>query len=416
MIERDASCMGRDKIRYLRFIYGRWRWLPTAPMRAAGFAAMSWRDETQAKSKALELNADWDRRRTGLPEAQVAARRYPAGSIGEAYLRVMSLRAKERELKGIVWTSEQHSRDDWPRAWKWIDPLLGDCDPRTVTPEHLMGDPADPERVGLRQLTATKVSESEAHRVIKVWRALWKKMAVLGYCDLDRDPSLTFTNPAPAPRKKSWHEGEAARLVKCAWRKGYHGLAALLATAWDSQLSPVDARGLTAADLRSDTIGMWFELDRAKTGREAVATLSRRTRRLVEAYFGKLEAQPIGRAPVFRNRSGRPYSKDTLGDDFRDVRAMVFGPSEDRQLADFRRSGTLEALAGQVDPGTLSQKMANSIATSNRLHRTYAPVQLAAVRQADAARQRGRTKTRDARLPTSTTLAALGPVKTDKKS
>ena len=28
----------------------------------------------------------------------------------------------------------------------------------------------------------TRVSESEAHRVIKVWRALWKKMTVFGYC------------------------------------------------------------------------------------------------------------------------------------------------------------------------------------------------------------------------------------------
>ena len=177
-------------------------------------------------------------------------------------------------------------------------------------------------------------------------------------------------------------------------------LAALLAVAWDSQLSPVDARRLAADELRSDVQGLWFQLARAKTGRSAVATLSRRSRRLFDAYLVEFPAQPIGRAPIFRNRSGRPYSKDTLGDDFRDVRAMVFGRQETRQLADFRRSGTLEALAGQVDPATLSQKMANSISTSNRLHKTYGPVQLAAVREADAARQRGRSKGRDSRLPT----------------
>jgi hypothetical protein len=35
----------------------------------------------------------------------------------------------------------------------------------------------------------------------------------------------------------------------------------------------------------------------------------------------RLPAEPMGAVQVFCNRSGRPYSKDTLGDDFRDVRA-----------------------------------------------------------------------------------------------
>jgi hypothetical protein len=62
----------------------------------------------------------------------------------------------------------------------------------------------------------------------------------------------------------------------------------------------------------------------------------------------------LGTAPVFRNRSGVPYSKDTLRDDFREIRELVFGPIEKRQMADFRRSGSVEALAGEVDPGKLS--------------------------------------------------------------
>jgi len=58
--------------------------------------------------------------------------------------------------------------------------------------------------------------------------------------------------------------------------------------------------------------------------------------------------------PIFRNRSGRPYSKDTLGDDFKAVRELVFGNGETRQLADFRRSGTVEALAGDATPEKLA--------------------------------------------------------------
>ena len=176
--------------------------------------------------------------------------------------------------------------------------------------------------------------------------------------------------------------------MKQAWRSGYHGLAALLAVAWDSQLSPVDARTLKASQRRSDAEGTWFETGRTKTGRKALATLSRRAVRVLDAYLAKLGAEPVGTAPIFRNRSGAPYTKDTLGDDFRAVRAMVFGSGEKRQLQDFRRSGTVEALAGKVAPTDLSRKMANSISQSNRLQKTYGPVQLAQVRDADEARKR----------------------------
>jgi hypothetical protein len=113
------------------------------------------------------------------------------------------------------------------------------------------------------------------------------------------------------------------------------------------------------------------------------------------AYLESFPAEPLGDAAIFRNRSGAPYSKDTLGHDFADIRAQVFGPLERRQLADFRRTGSVEALAGGADPDTLSSKMANSLSHSNRLHKTYAPVQLSKVRDADAARKRGRVKLRE---------------------
>ena len=87
---------------------------------------------------------------------------------------------------------------------------------------------------------------------------------VLGYCDTRRDPSLFFRNTAPQPRQLTWTEGEATRLVKAAWRAGLKGLAACLATAWDSQLSPVDVRRLAAQDMRQDDLGIWFDLARGQ--------------------------------------------------------------------------------------------------------------------------------------------------------
>ena len=78
-----------------------------------------------------------------------------------------------------------------------------------------------------------------------------------------------------------------------------------------------------------------------------------------------------------------------MRNDFRAVRTMVFGQAETRQMADFRRSGSVEALEGEAPPEKLSSKMANTLSASNRLHKTYGPVMLAAVRDADAARRRG---------------------------
>ena len=58
------------------------------------------------------------------------------------------------------------------------------------------------------------------------------------------DPSMGIRNRSPAPRWQRWSEGEAVRLVKSACRLGYHGLACIVAVAWDTQFSPVDVRTL----------------------------------------------------------------------------------------------------------------------------------------------------------------------------
>jgi hypothetical protein len=65
------------------------------------------------------------------------------------------------------------------------------------------------------------------------------------------------------------------------------------------------------------------------------------------------------------------------------------GQAETRQMADFRRSGSVDALEGEAPPEKLSSTMANTLSASNRLHKTYGPVMLAAVRDADAARAAG---------------------------
>src|SRR5690606_289373 len=104
-------------------------------------------------------------------------------------------------------------------------------------------------------------------------------------------------------------------------------------------------------------------------------------------YIRLLGVELHGDAQIFRNRSGHKYSKDTLGDDFRTVRAAEFGESEKRTLGhDFRRSGAVEAIAGEATAEALSHAMGNTLSASNALFATYVPVQFETILSVSAAR------------------------------
>src|ERR1700738_2087856 len=188
--------VGSDHIRHFLYLNGRWRWRPTRKMRAAGFRLTNLGrggPELDAQgcplpspadmARAVELNAEWDKVRTGVVTSPKTI--YPAGSVGDGYHRAVRLREAERKAKGIIWTVEQEKRDDWPRAWRWLDPVFGDVDPGTVQPEHFLTiDDKTGKAKGLIPLLEGQTSPTERHRVIKVWRALWKNMAAKHFCRL----------------------------------------------------------------------------------------------------------------------------------------------------------------------------------------------------------------------------------------
>src|SRR5258708_40333566 len=97
-------------------------------------------------------------------------------------------------------------------------------------------------------------------------------MAAMAYCERDADPSLVFSNTAPDPRQHVWQHREVVSLVQRAWRMGYKGLAAAMAVGWDTMLSPLGIRGLTAGQRGRDAKGAGFFLDRAKNGRGGAGT------------------------------------------------------------------------------------------------------------------------------------------------
>lgn len=387
------ASVGRVKIRYYVVPRGRkvGYWRPTKAMQAAGFRDVCCGpDGPRAWAEAERWNAKWDAHRRGLPaptertepetrEQAEAGKAYPAGTVGDAwqrYIRTKEWASKAEGTRQKIW---------WP-AWYRIRDVWGDIDPNTITFEMM-----SEWRSALVETKGLDV----AHKTLKVWRALWVVMQGMRIAH-GTDPSSGVRNTSPAPRHQRWSEGEAVRLVKAAWRDGNRGLACIVAVCWDTLFSPVDVRTLAARHLVRIDGRLAFdrsEEGRAKTGRAAFGTLSRRTERLVLAY---LEAQAVERMAdtiLFRTMSGAAYRPDMLGHDFAKLRERVF-PGDKRQLRDMRRAGTVEMVAGGPESGAMSAKLANSIERSNTLWLTYAPVDVERVLTADEARQRGRKRIR----------------------
>jgi len=366
-------------------------WQPTKRMKALGFCSVPLGvDGPDAWALAEEWNRRWDATRRGvaLSPAMVAADNlsperseeltvYPPRSLGDAFRRYRRTNEWSRKAP--------RTREDWWRGWRRIKPVFADCDPRTVELDVLSN---------WRQDIEDRVSLREAHRALKIWRAMWKVSAALGYCVRDADPSLGVRNSAAAGRSATWSEGEAVRLFKRAWRGGYYGLAAIIAVSWSTQMSPGDVRALRASQLAKGDAGAIFFAERSKTGTPVGGALSDRAVAALRAYLERLGVELHGEAYIFRNRSGAPYSKDTLGDDFRAVRIAAFGERDKRTLADFRRSGAVEAIAGGANAEQLAHAMGNTLGTSNTLFATYVPVNVTSLRAVQEARRRGAAKLR----------------------
>ncbi len=67
---------------------------------------------------------------------------------------------------------------------------------------------------------------------------------------------------------------------------------------------------------------------------------------------------------------------------------------KNRTLADFRRSGAVEAIAGGAKAEELAHAMGNTLSASNTLFATYVPINQATLQTVLEARRRGRAKLR----------------------
>lgn len=231
----------------------------------------------------------------------------------------------------------------WWEAWnKRIEPFFGDCAPDSITMKMIDEWRADMETVS---------GIDAAHKALKTFRAFWRVMQAIRYTQLT-DPSKKVVNRAPRARHQRFGYGEAVRLAKGAWRAGYRGLACIIIVTWDSGFSPQDAR--------TPLLGRTW-------GRAHGRVLS-----LPNANRRALRPKPPSKR--FRNRSGNRHAG-------RQAPAPRYAPLSCGRDVHWRRG-----CAG------CGREVWQHHRHSNVLFKTYNPVDLEKVRQADAARLEGRRR------------------------
>lgn len=283
--------------------------------------------------------------------------------------------------------------------------MWGDVSPNTITFEMLSD-----WRGALEREHGLNVS----HKALKFWRKLWTIMVSMRIA-VGEDPSKGVVNTAPPERWQTWSEGEAVILAKTAIRRGFLDLAAIIAVIWDTQFQPGDARTLRGRHVAwiGPTKDRRLVFDkraegRQKTAKAVIGTLSRRAQRLVLEVAHKPGVELTDDAFLFRNRSGEPYRDDALADDFAMVREFAF-PGDQRQMRDMRRAGTVEAVAGGARGEDVGAKMGNSIQRSNKLWKTYSPLEIEPVLRADEYRRAGRKRIRE-RTKDGQKVTSLQPI------
>ena len=381
---------------YTRVIRGNRFFVPTPAMRRLGFVPLPLGpDNESARRRGLALYERWTVvRKSGehiggdgrkLSREEVCHNRtYPRGSIGEAW---------QKWIRSDEWANLAPSTRNkiWWEAWnKRIEPVFADALPDHVTMEDISR---------WRAKIAAGEGLDAAHKALKIWRALWRVMRAMRFTQLS-DPSEKVVNVAPPPRHQRFTHREAMRLAKRAWREGFRGLACIIVTAWDTGFAPKDCRTLRARHSGLDKATGHIVFDRSMDGREktgvaVIGTLSRFGDWIIARYFSDLKLEMTAESFLFRMRGGAPYGESRLGNDFARIREIEM-PGDKRQLRDMRRSGVMEAFAGDADPKHISEKFGNSIDRSALLFRTYNPVDIAKVKMTDTKRLAGRKRLAEA--------------------
>lgn len=304
---------------------------------------------------------------------------YPPGSLGAAW--VLWKKTPDWTEKGA------RTREEYERAWDdHIDPNFG----RKQITKITVSDSEAFHRRLKRDLT-----KSDAHRTLKVWRALLNMLEKKHI--IARAPIGAVTNPMPKGRGQFWLASEIKLMLRAAhlahrftgddrWRV----MGLLIRLAWETAMSPPDCRTLKMSMLKQDRTGWYIERERTKSGAAAKPPISDALAADLRAYAERDGRTALPTASLFYRADGEPIDRFWMADLFRDTRKLTFGEDEKRQFQDIRRSANLEAALGGASAQDRAAVMANALDKNKALDAVYTPVTVARARMAQAAREAGR--------------------------
>lgn len=372
------------RLHYVRRKRGNLFWEPTPAMRELGFLPKPLGKEgPESIAEAKRLYEAWQE--TLKTRGKVTD--YPPGSFGAYWDRLRGTKQKPS-----AWWSKKsiRTREDYERAWVYIDAWSPTAGRPTLSRTVVTQISTELCEQFYGHLEKT-VSPRERWRAIKGLKILLADAVVrlrLPYAS----PAAKLANPQPRGRSAIWLGAEIVDLAAIAIMAGYEGQSLGIRLAWSTMFSPVDVWTLPKGALKRDGDGWYVERTRTKTEAAAFGHIPDD---LAADLLDYMERQPFAYrddTPILRQRDGNAYrSKDTFGDDFRDVRAIAF-PGDTRQFMDIRRSANVEADAAGADKKTMGELLANGLADSRFLDETYTPPTVAKAREVARQRIEGRAK------------------------
>ena len=334
---------------------------PSSLMKAAGFRAEALgADLAVAVARCDKLNSEWDRIRV---EGDKKPALSPKGTMARL-IEDLQVSAEYRDKSAARQIEMEYS-------FRHILPVFGPSQLGRISPKHCE------EFYDILRDTG---SVHKAARVMKDLRYLFNR--AIRQQLTPHNPALAVRVKQPPPRRQMWRADDVPTVIERAWTEGYYGVSVGVSILYDTSVSPVDLRKLTANDIHDDHTF----LERSKSGRGQYAIYSPETLGLIAQYLREVPFDILPTTPLIRTRRGRPYSQFMLAKDFRRIANLV-GLPKNVQLRDLRRTAHTERLEGGANDQEARSAIGNSINRNTALYDTYSVLSLDMAREAERKRR-----------------------------
>ncbi len=207
------------------------------------------------------------------------------------------------------------------------------------------------------------------------------------YQKTDTNPTLAVRIKHPKAREALWSKDQIKAVIAKASEVGRPCIALAVQIAYATALREGDVLALTWGQFDGERL----VLTQAKTGKTISCPLAPETIETIEAWRASAGAIPLATAPIIRGPHGRPYKKDNFTRGFRDICRAV-GVPDDLQFRDLRRTTATELAAAGATAAEIASVTGHTITRSQRILDTYVRTGEDMARQAQAKRNKRRSK------------------------